>query len=933
MALVVLVALFFFLYVGAEVSFGGWIYTYALRQTGADFATDPQLSASAAYLASAFWGALTAGRLLAIPLALRLRARTILFFDLLGALLSVGALLIWPGVWNVIWAGTLGAGVCMASIFPTTLVLAERRMPLNGRVTGWFFVGAGAGGMGLPWLDRAALRADWPAGHHDRHPARPAGGRCSVRGPDALDRRAEPPPGGERSLAMYTSGIMKTPVEVRDSSHFHELADAATQRVQASLSELALDVHVFEFTGPHLTAAAGAYSPLDFLHIGLGERIEREINFLLIVTEVELSATTRSYTLALPSELTQIGLISTRRVSPAFWGRPKDFGLEVQRLTSLMLHTLGHLLDLPHQTEPTNVMRDIQSVTDLDHMHTFNPQQIKFIRQHLPTAAREQVAERHVIRFVLAQTFENWRSIWRSVLRANPLQLLTRLPTMITAALSVVIALFFSAEIWDVGGSLSVWQLIGFILVSLTVASYALYRTFAFTIVPDRSQRVAESTVVIVAATILALVLTLLLLFSRVLRPDLPGHHHDLPAPPDGNLAHHAACDAVDRSSALERLPGQHRRAGRLAGWARGQPGAGAASALPGRRNLNSERSFYGGKSVKILQSKSRRRGGSPLGSLFTGALAAAGGWIAYSNFAIDHDLPLPDAIPAERQVLFSQEAGRISYYADRSGEGRPLVLVHSVNAAASAYEMRPLFQHFRGDRPIFALDLPGYGFSERSGRAYTPELFSAAILAMLRQQVAQPADVVALSLGCEFAARAALAEPERFHSLAMISPSGLGAKSSGRASQDAGESGASDLIYPLFSFPLWARPFFDVIASRPSVDYFLKQSFHGEPDDGLAEYGYLSAHQPGAEHAPLAFLSGKLFTPGALERLYSHVNLPILVLYDQDPYVGFERLPDLQDVNHQVETVRITPTLGLPHFEKLPKTAVALQAFWERHS
>jgi len=40
----------------------------------------------------------------------------------------------------------------MASIFPMMLSFAERRMSITGRITGWFFVGASAGGMTLPWL-------------------------------------------------------------------------------------------------------------------------------------------------------------------------------------------------------------------------------------------------------------------------------------------------------------------------------------------------------------------------------------------------------------------------------------------------------------------------------------------------------------------------------------------------------------------------------------------------------------------------------------------------------------------------------------------------------------------------------------------------------------------------------------------------------------
>lgn len=143
--LVALIVFFFFLYVGAEVGFGGWIFTYAIT-------LELSTETAAAYLTSAFWGALTVGRLVAIPIAVRFRPRTILFADLLGCLLSVAIIFVWSGSAVAVWVGTLGIGFSMASIFPTTLSLAERRMTITGKITGWFFVGASAGAMFLPWL-------------------------------------------------------------------------------------------------------------------------------------------------------------------------------------------------------------------------------------------------------------------------------------------------------------------------------------------------------------------------------------------------------------------------------------------------------------------------------------------------------------------------------------------------------------------------------------------------------------------------------------------------------------------------------------------------------------------------------------------------------------------------------------------------------------
>jgi fucose permease len=143
--LVGLIVLFFFLYGGVETGFGNWIFTYALTLKLAD-------ETMAAYLTAAFFGAFMVGRLLTIPIAIRFRPRTILLSDLLGGLLSLTVILLWPASPLVVWLGTIGMGLAMASIFPTLIALAERRMMITGWVTGWFLVGAGAGGMTLPWL-------------------------------------------------------------------------------------------------------------------------------------------------------------------------------------------------------------------------------------------------------------------------------------------------------------------------------------------------------------------------------------------------------------------------------------------------------------------------------------------------------------------------------------------------------------------------------------------------------------------------------------------------------------------------------------------------------------------------------------------------------------------------------------------------------------
>ncbi len=324
----------------------------------------------------------------------------------------------------------------------------------------------------------------------------------------------------------------------------------------------------------------------------------------------------------------------------------------------------------------------------------------------------------------------------------------------------------------------------------------------------------------------------------------------------------------------------------------------------------------------------------SVVGSVALGTLGAIGGWLAYSRWFVDHNVPLPPALDAGRGEYLNRRHNRLmNYYSDTSASGRPLVLVHSINAGASAYEMRPIFQYFRDSRPVYALDLPGFGLSDRSNREYSVRLYTDCIADFLKDTLSEPADVVALSLSSEFVARAALEHPQQFHSLTLISPSGFTSRDRKRSSQSVNQSGGSGKAYRILANPIWSEAFYDLLVTRPSIRYFLRQSFAGPVDQGLADYDYATTHRPGARFAPLYFVSGKLFSADIFEAVYQKLDLPVLVIYDRDGFVRFDRLPELADRRSNWHLARIAPTLGLPHFEKMSEVAASLNRFWHEVS
>jgi FHS family Na+ dependent glucose MFS transporter 1 len=142
---VMLVVLMFMLYVGLELGFGNWIYTYAIT-------LNLGTQVTAAYLTSIFWGSFTLGRLLGIWVSTRMHAQTTILIDLIGCALSTLVIMLWRESSTALWVGTFGLGLSMASIFPNIMMLAGERMQITGTITGWFLLGSGAGSMLLPWL-------------------------------------------------------------------------------------------------------------------------------------------------------------------------------------------------------------------------------------------------------------------------------------------------------------------------------------------------------------------------------------------------------------------------------------------------------------------------------------------------------------------------------------------------------------------------------------------------------------------------------------------------------------------------------------------------------------------------------------------------------------------------------------------------------------
>nr|XP_044998923.1 major facilitator superfamily domain-containing protein 4A isoform X3 [Jaculus jaculus] len=134
-------------------AYSAFVYSYAVEKP---------LSVghkAAGYLPSLFWGFITLGRLISIPVSSRVRPSTMVFVNVAGVVITFLLLLIFS--YNVIFlfVGTASLGLFLSSTFPSMLAYTEDILQYKGCATTVLVTGAGIGEMVLQMLVGSVFQA------------------------------------------------------------------------------------------------------------------------------------------------------------------------------------------------------------------------------------------------------------------------------------------------------------------------------------------------------------------------------------------------------------------------------------------------------------------------------------------------------------------------------------------------------------------------------------------------------------------------------------------------------------------------------------------------------------------------------------------------------------------------------------------------------
>ena len=260
-----------------------------------------------------------------------------------------------------------------------------------------------------------------------------------------------------------------------------------------------------------------------------------------------------------------------------------------------------------------------------------------------------------------------------------------------------------------------------------------------------------------------------------------------------------------------------------------------------------------------------------------------------------------------------------------RHGEGRPVLLVHGLHAGASSFEWRHVVPALAERYRVIAVDLLGFGRSDRPAARYTPGLYQALLGDLVVRTVGEPCAVVASGLAAAQLVALAGRDPRHIASMALVAPTGV-------AHMRDPEPSIGGTTRALLGAPIVGNTVYNRLTSPGRLRRHLESVYADDRmvTPALVEHYVRVARQPGGKHAVAALLSGRLNVDvrAALRR----VRQPSLLLWGElARHNSVEHAHAFRVIKHDLEWSLVKDAGDLPHDERPDEVNAALLSFLER--
>lgn len=275
------------------------------------------------------------------------------------------------------------------------------------------------------------------------------------------------------------AGVLVSHSPTADAERLHHFARRITETSGGELEQATDAGWKFHFTERTRLSDDDARRPSDFLDEASLQMVEGPYDFVVVVTDVGLVSSRRSIVGGLASPASRVAVLSTRKLLLSSRGQPVrslDDEAVHRNAVTLLLHLIGHLLDLPHNREAEGVMAPYAFEQDRQ-IPQYSPRAQTNLRRaasHFPEPVQEGGRLRR-FRFHVTSAVRHPLHILKFLWQNRAPFLALSLPRLATAAVAPTLILVFTAETWDVGVNMTNGSV--FLFGALSVLAATCYLT------------------------------------------------------------------------------------------------------------------------------------------------------------------------------------------------------------------------------------------------------------------------------------------------------------------------------------------------------------------------------------------------------------------------------------------------------------------------
>ncbi|MEG2539378.1 MAG: alpha/beta fold hydrolase [Clostridium sp.] len=230
-----------------------------------------------------------------------------------------------------------------------------------------------------------------------------------------------------------------------------------------------------------------------------------------------------------------------------------------------------------------------------------------------------------------------------------------------------------------------------------------------------------------------------------------------------------------------------------------------------------------------------------------------------------------------------------------KKGVGKSLLLIHDTTIGSSSFAWRKNFDELAKNHTVYAIDLPGFGKSEKRPLTYTADVYTYVIKNFVDEVINGDCSCIASSLSAAYTIQVQHEDPTTFDRIVAVSPSGI-------FNMSEEPDTLSKIATTAFKIPVVGTFAYNVLASKGTLECHMKNNVYHNKD--LASSYVLNHYQNSSKqdgtlskYAPTSYVSGYMNI--SIAQAVASLEIPLLIVWGVESKVNpVDNLKSFIDIN-----------------------------------